>query len=142
MESRKYIKKVRAALSCSGSTKSGLMRVIQKDLDAYVSEYPTATEQDLVGRFGTPDALAESYLSSLDSAEINEQIQKARKRKRVVVICCGIVIAAILTFAVCILITVIENQPARIVTVVEKGAAVCTRVDSLVSTIIGFCRGC
>lgn len=84
MERRKYMNKVKSALVCSKSTKTGLLKIIENDMNAYLSEHPDATEQDLVGRFGTPDALAESYLDSLDISEVNTQLKKTRSIKKVV----------------------------------------------------------
>lgn len=125
-----YVKNVEEALVCSKSTRADLMKIIQNDVDAFVLEYPDATEQDLIGQFGTPNELAASYIVSMDSSEINEQFQVAKKRKRRVLLCCCLAIVATLSFAIYVWFTVVSQTPAYQVETIEQGERVYTDIDS------------
>lgn len=130
MGSGQYVKNVKAALVCSKSTRADLTKIIQNDVDAFVLEHPDATEQDLIGQFGTPNELAASYIDSMVSSEIHEQFKVAKKRKRRVLLCCCLAIVATLSFAIYVLFTVVSQTPAYQVETIEQGERVYTDINS------------
>ena len=100
MPSDKYLRKIKAAISCSKDTKKELMKIIKNDIDAFLLECPDATENDIINKFGSPDELAKSYLASLDISEVNSQLRKIKSVKQIVISSICIVILIILVLFV------------------------------------------
>ena len=81
-----YIRQVRLLLP---KTKSGkaFLAGMQKDLHAYLSNFPDSTMDDVYKVFGTPTNAVQYYLKEQDEEDL-KQLLSLRKWKQVIYACC------------------------------------------------------
>lgn len=87
----------------------------------FVSEQPKAGYNDIVARFGTPEQVAGTYLSEMDSAELMDAMQIRKKVLRILIAAAAVVIllwAGVVTVA---LLDSFHNSGGHgVVTIVEE----------------------
>lgn len=86
-----YLRQIRGCLPCSGKTKKRLLQSLDTELDAYLSEHPKASRQELALRFGQPAHIAAECVVNTDTAEL----LSAYRLRRTVMIALTAVLAVI-----------------------------------------------
>ena len=101
-----YFKNVKKRLNFPLKQKEQLIKGIENDLQEYEAEHPNCTYDEIVERYGKPEALAENCMSEWGP----HVIQRMKKRNRIKMILIGVFIACLL----CVLISVLLAQPVRV----------------------------
>ncbi|MBR6825453.1 MAG: hypothetical protein IKM59_02790 [Oscillospiraceae bacterium] len=71
---KKYLRRVHGMLPCSRKMKNHIMNLIRNDMISYLDERPEADYNMLVSRFGKPEAVAASYIDSVEASVILKKI--------------------------------------------------------------------
>ena len=100
-----YLRQIRGCLPCSGKTKTRLLQSLSAELDAYLSEHPKASRQELALRFGQPSRIAADCVVNTDTAEL----LSAYRLRRTVILCVTAVLAAIVISWTGTLLWVVED---------------------------------
>lgn len=95
-----YCQQIEKILVGNQSDKSKILNTARCDMEEFLTEFPDATVDDLVKRFGTPEDYAREYVSGLDSGELFKKLNIAAFRKKAITIgvvtLVGIVAAAMI----------------------------------------------
>ena len=94
MQIRRYLKAVKANLTCPSGTKSAFLSMIRDRINAFIDENPDATYESLVENFGEPEALAEE-ISQEEYSEAFRQKKRNMLILKVVAACLVVVCVAI-----------------------------------------------
>lgn len=78
----RYYKKVGRALNCSPKARKQIIANLKSDLEEYMEQNPTATDEQLLERFGTPDDYAQAFLAQLGEEEWRSRLRANRFGKR------------------------------------------------------------
>ena len=103
-----YLRKIRKMIP-SGKAKEQILEQIHQSVEAYLEENPGADWDAFQDRFGTPEQISASYIEGMEPEEI---LDKFKKKKIIVGVVVGAVVLAILLWAVCMIITVIDAKNA------------------------------
>lgn len=97
-----YCKEVKKNLFCPKNIKEDIIRALKNDIDSFLLENPSASEQDIIERFGKPSEFADGSVSILDSDEIQKKLRKSSRFKHIIIIAAVIICFIVFTAAVCI----------------------------------------
>ena len=96
---KKYIRKIKHFLPCSGDEKQYLIAQLQESILDYLEQNPTADFKTLQSQFGTPREIANQYLCDQETAVL---LRKINCKKQFLAILSGTV-AAILVLWISII---------------------------------------
>ncbi len=74
----RYVGQVQRALFCTPLHRKKFIRDLEPLAEDFASENPKAALADFRREFGTPEALAQQYMNTLD----DEEVQKYRRRRK------------------------------------------------------------
>lgn len=94
--SQKYIKAVKKYLVCPSEYRTKDLSLIKNDVKACLEENPDASFHDLETYLGLPQSMAESYLEEIPSEVLNAYLRKRKRRIRIVIVGCIILIGLLL----------------------------------------------
>lgn len=77
---RKYTKQVTQLLNCPRDYREKFIADLQESLSKLISENDSVNESDIVGYFGTPAELAQTYLDDVPLEELSAYRRKRRLR--------------------------------------------------------------
>lgn len=77
---RKYTKQVTQLLNCPRDYREKFIADLQESLSKLISENESINESDIVGYFGTPAELAQTYLDDVPLEELSAYRRKKRLR--------------------------------------------------------------
>lgn len=104
---KQYLKAIERALCCDRRTKKGVLSTLQNriaETDILEEAYDF---EALCARFGAPDALANSFMGTIDP----QTLRKSASRKRIILlILIGAVLAALLAWGIVMLLLFHEGQ--------------------------------
>ena len=103
-----YLRKIRKMIP-GGKAKEQILEQIHQAVEAYLEENPGADWDAVQERFGTPEQISASYIEGMEPDEI---LVKFKKKKIIVGVVVSAVIVAILIWAVCMIIAVIDAKNA------------------------------
>lgn len=93
----RYVGQVQRALFCTPLHRKKFIRDLEPLAEDFASENPKAALADFRREFGTPEALAQQYMNTLD----DEEVQKyRRRRKRLHIISWVAAVAIIIAMAI------------------------------------------
>ena len=98
-----YCQQIEKILVGNQSDKSKILNTARCDMEEFLTEFPDATVDDLVKRFGTPEDYAKEYAFSLDSGELAQKLNVVRFRKKAIMIGVAIVFAIALFVAILVI---------------------------------------
>lgn len=76
---KKYIRKIKHFLPCSGDEKQYLIAQLQESILDYLEQNPTADFKTLQSQFGTPREIANQYLCDQETSTLLNQINTKKK---------------------------------------------------------------
>ena len=120
-----YCQQIEKILVGNQSDKSKILNTARCDMEEFLEEFPDATMEDLVKRFGTPEDYAKEYASGLDSGELAQKLNVVRFRKKAIMIGVAVVVVSVLFVAV----LVIRNNTRNAIRYYEE-----VIVDGTIST--------
>ena len=106
---KKYLRRVRETLPCSGKMKKCIMEQICNEISLFLEEQPKADYNAMISRFGEPETIAASYVENMGTAEILKQL---RIRKRILSIVAILLIFILVTWATAVTIEIQDNHSA------------------------------
>lgn len=80
---RRYYRKIRSYLPCSGRTKKRIVREIYENVNGYLEEHPNADISEIENRFGSPCAIAAGYLSDMSETELMYSLNISQKAMKI-----------------------------------------------------------
>ena len=96
---RRFYTTVKKHLECPRKLRRDVLLRLRSDLADYLHEHPEADDRELTAQMGEPVEFARSYIASLEPAELEAAIKKAKFIKRTVIaLCCVALLLLILTF--------------------------------------------
>ena len=93
-----YLKQIeRNLFTCSRKKRSAFLRDFRGGIDSYLAEHPQATAQELRMVFGTPEAIAESFMQS-DGVNVTKKVVSSKRTifRVVLIAVCALVAAAVI----------------------------------------------
>ena len=105
---KRYKMSVRSLLPCGRKQKDRIMESFSESLDAYQSENPDASYEEITAHFGTPDEIAATCVENTGTADL---LRMLRIRKRIIAIVAGAITAAFLMWAAVLAVNSILLYP-------------------------------
>lgn len=102
---KRYYRRIRHMLPCSQKAKAALYKQIHDNTEAFISEYPKASFEQIVEHFGSPEAIAAAYVENTGTAEI---LSTLRIRRKIVAIVAGILASALLVWAISVTVITVR----------------------------------
>ena len=102
-ELEKYCRKIEKVLVGNQTDKARILNTAKCDMEEFLEEFPDATMDDLVKRFGTPEDYAKEYASGLDSGELAQKLNVVRFRKKAITIGVAVIVVIVLFVAVLVI---------------------------------------
>lgn len=96
-----YISSVSSAIICKPKQKKAFLNQLRSDVEAFVDENGKAAVNDIRNIFGSPESIAESFISNSDSGELKRKITF----KKFIVVA---IIAALLIYLAFVVISLID----------------------------------
>lgn len=95
----KYYRRTNRLLKCPKKIRQRLMAELRSSVDEYLDEHPNAAPSDIVQHIGTPEQIAQDYLSSMDERELQSQVSRSRTIRRVLAFAAiALVISAVIFY--------------------------------------------
>lgn len=91
-----YYSSIDKALRSSHEEKRHIIKALRSDVEDYLTEFPEASLENLMSRFGTPDSIANEHMRDMPIDEISKRISSAKANKKTVLIV--LVVIAAITF--------------------------------------------
>lgn len=118
---KQYCRQIRRKLACSRKTKRELLDRIIPDLEEFAELHPHATVDDLCERFGSPQEVAESYITTIPARELRKAMKKFRFVTVIILITCFIGLLFAGLYRVYVMYSLLTDEPAPVVQSVEQG---------------------
>ena len=97
---RHYVSDVARALCCPGQMKRQILRELRDNLAEYRGDGGEMTRSAVEAEFGRPEDYAREYVQSLTEEELEAALHRAKLVRIVTRIGCGLIITAVLAFAI------------------------------------------
>ncbi len=98
---KNYYSQISRLLLCDRKQKKEFLCQLKENVTEYLSDTPDAAMEDIEKTFGTPESIGESFTVNTDSVKIRKQLQI----KKVLIIA---VIAALIIYALFVLLSLID----------------------------------
>ena len=98
-----YCQQIEKILVGNQSDKSKILNTARCDMEEFLTEFPDATVDDLVKRFGTPEDYAKEYAFSLDSGEVTKKLNVTKFWKKAITIGVAVIVVIVLFVAVVVI---------------------------------------
>ncbi len=102
-ELEKYCRKIEKALVGNQTDKARILNTAKCDMEEFLEEFPDATMDDLVKRFGTPEDYAREFISGLDSGEVTKKLNVTKFWKKAITIGVAVIVVIVLFVAVLVI---------------------------------------
>lgn len=102
-ELEKYCRKIEKALVGNQTDKARILNTAKCDMEEFLEEFPDATMDDLVKRFGTPEDYAREFISGLDSGEVTKKLNVTKFWKKAIMIGVAVVVVIVLFVAILVI---------------------------------------
>lgn len=98
-EIEQYLKQIEGNLyTCPRKKRTAFLRDLRGNIAAYMEEHPNATLPELKNIFGSPEAIAESFLQSDEFATTKKVLSSKKKNANIFLIAICILVTAILIY--------------------------------------------
>lgn len=74
-----YLREVKRLLPCSAEEKKRCLEELRADIAAFLEHTPGASAEDVYAAFGTPKAIAESFMANTDPEQLSHRMSAKRK---------------------------------------------------------------
>lgn len=102
---KQYYRQISRHLSCPAGRKQQIMENIRSGVNDFLLEKPDADMAAIMQHFGTPEQIAESYLSEMDLKELKKTLNIRKRTFTVVLIA---VLTALAMWAIAVVIASID----------------------------------
>lgn len=114
---RRYCRRIRSYLPCSGKLRKQILTEIQANVNDYLAEYPEAEFSQIEARFGTAQSIAAAYVDDMDTKELLSALRIRRKIITTISVCLLIALIAWASAVSYVAVKAAKNYPG-IITVV------------------------
>ena len=94
---KQYLKEIKKQLPCSASQKKRYMEHITDSVSDYVGQHSDCNFEELCKAFGTPEEIADAYISDLSADEFSKKT--STKKVVLVSIVLGVILVGVVAFA-------------------------------------------
>ena len=102
---KQYFREIKRLLPCNAKEKNRCIMDLERDVDDFLENCPSATLEALCAAIGTPQSIAESFLERIDPEQLSHKMSAKRK------IAIGVVaIVTALAIAIGIVVVVFAND--------------------------------
>lgn len=102
---KQYFREIKRLLPCNAKEKNRCIMDLERDVDDFLENCPSATLEVLCAAIGTPQSIAESFLERIDPEQLSHMMSAKRK------IAIGVVaIVTALAIAIGIVVVVFAND--------------------------------
>lgn len=92
---KRYIRSIRMEIPCAYEMKKSIMQRIQESVELYLEQNPTADIEEVRAHFGTPQAIALSYIEDQDGLEL---LKKMHLKRRILAMVAGVLAVVVLSW--------------------------------------------
>ena len=119
-----YFSSIDKALHSSTNEKRHIIKALRSDVEDYLTEFPEASLENLMSRFGTPDSIANEHMRDMPIDEISVRIRSAKFAKRAVLIALAVVITIVLAYLISVTLITWDNSTQHysqdVIAVIER----------------------
>lgn len=102
---KQYFREIKRLLPCNAKEKNRCIMDLERDVDDFLENCPSATLEVLCAAIGTPQSIAESFLERIDPEQLSHKMSAKRK------IAIGVVaVVTALAIAIGIVVVVFAND--------------------------------
>lgn len=102
---KQYFREIKRLLPCNAKEKKRCIMDLERDVDDFLENCPSATLEVLCAAIGTPQSIAESFLERIDPEQLSHKMSAKRK------IAIGVVaVVTALAIAIGIVVVVFAND--------------------------------
>ena len=105
-----YFSSIDKALHSFTNEKRHIIKALRSDVEEYLIEFPEASLENLMSRFGTPDSIAMEYVQGMPVDEIGARINSGRFNKKAVLIALAVIVASVLVFLIAMTLITWDNS--------------------------------
>jgi len=105
-----YFDSIRKELRTSTSEKQQIIDALQCDIEEYMTDFPEATLENIISRFGTPESIAKEHLHALPMDEIRSELDIARFNKKATLIALATVVGIVFAFLIIMTLISLDNS--------------------------------
>lgn len=102
----RYFCKLCRKLPCGRIEKQRILSDLQLNTENWLETHPDADEAAFLEAFGTPDAVAQSYIEQMDPTEISK---KLKTRKTILTIVAALAVAILLIWLLIVIIALVNE---------------------------------
>ena len=102
-----YCRAVRRALPLGGKQRRDYLGALRQDVLQYLSTHPWAGQEELAEQLGSPEQIAEAFLSEMSAAELKDRLLARRRVLRLTFAALG---AAMLLLCAALAYMIIRNH--------------------------------
>lgn len=102
----RYFRKLRRKLPCSRKEKNRIIADLRANAEIWLEAHPNAVEWAFYEAFGTPEAVAKSYIEQMDPADISKRMQI----RKIIIYVVLILAAVMLLMWLAIIIIALANE--------------------------------
>ena len=102
---KQYFREIKRLLPCNAKEKKLCIMDLERDVDDFLENCPSATLEVLCAAIGTPQSIAESFLERIDPEQLSHKVSAKRK------IAIGVIaVVAALAIAIGIVVVVFADD--------------------------------
>lgn len=105
-----YFNAIRKELRTASSEKQQIIEALQSDIEEYLTDFPEATLENIISRFGTPESIAKEHLHALPMDEIRSELDIARFNKKATLIALATVVGVVFAFLIIMTLISLDNS--------------------------------
>ena len=105
-----YFNAIRKELRTASSEKQQIIEALQSDIEEYLTDFPEATLENIISRFGTPESIAKEPLHALPMDEIRSELDIARFNKKATLIALATVVGVVFAFLIIMTLISLDNS--------------------------------
>ena len=76
---KQYFREIKRLLPCNAKEKNRCIMDLERDVDDFLENCPSATLEALCAAIGTPQSIAESFLERIDPEQLSHKLSAKRK---------------------------------------------------------------
>lgn len=90
---KKYIRRVRASVVCSGQQRAKLVADLKERVGQFITEKPEVDYADICKKFGAPEQIAAQFLEEMEPSELCASIRRSSAVRRITAIISVIILS-------------------------------------------------
>lgn len=114
-----YYHEIKKQLVCKSSKKKKLIMELKGNIAEFLEDNPNSSINVITQHFGTPEDIADGYISSMEGGELGSNLQKSKWFRRIITMALLVIVAIV--SLVCIIELLDNHNYAQSSEIVEVG---------------------